>query len=376
MHNKEDQIMGKASSNADLHAAKKSKQDDFYTQLSDVEKELKFHKKSVRNKTIICNCDDPRVSNFFHYFSYNFEQLKLKKLISVCYKNNQTDLFSQNNNEKAVFLEYTGDKNGDNIPNLEEIDVLPLKGDGDFRSKESINLLKKSDIVITNPPFSLFREFLDQTINHNKKFLILGNVNAISYKEVFKLIMENKVWLGASIHSGDREFGVPRDLETRSKSLRIDENGNKFIRVPGIRWFTNLDYKQRYEDLILYKKYTPEEYPKYDNYDAINVNITKEIPMDYDGIMGVPITFLSKYNPDQFEILGLSQKVGYGLESTKFYDDYEETRQDGTKTGSSGKKTNGNAVLAGRPKKGNFYTKGNDVVHSLYGRIFIRNKRL
>lgn len=368
--------MGKASSNADLHAAKKSKQDDFYTQLSDVEKELKFHKKSVRNKTIICNCDDPRVSNFFHYFSYNFEQLKLKKLISVCYKNNQINLFSQNKNEKAVFLEYTGDKNGDNIPNLEEIDVLPLKGDGDFRGEESINLLKKSDIVITNPPFSLFREFLDQTINHNKKFLILGNVNAISYKEVFKLIMENKVWLGASIHSGDREFGVPRDLETRSNSLRIDENGNKFIRVPGIRWFTNLDYKQRHEDLILYKKYTPEEYPKYDNYDAINVNITKEIPMDYDGIMGVPITFLSKYNPDQFEILGLSQKVGYGLESIKFYDDYEETRQDGTKTGSSGKKTNGNAVLAGRPKKGNFYIKGSDVVHSLYGRIFIRNKRL
>ena len=368
--------MGKASTNADLHAAKKSKQDDFYTQLPDVEKELKFHKKNVRNKTVICNCDDPRVSNFFHYFSYNFEQLKLKKLISVCYKNNQTDLFSQNKNEKAVFLEYTGDKNGDNIPNLEEIDVLPLKGDGDFRSEESINLLKKSDIVITNPPFSLFREFLDQTINYNKKFLILGNVNAISYKEVFKLIMENKVWLGASIHSGDREFGVPRDLETRSKSLRVDENGNKFIRVPGIRWFTNLDYKQRHEDLILYKKYTPEEYPKYDNYDAINVNITKEIPMDYDGIIGVPITFLSKYNPDQFEILGLSQKVGYGLKSTKFYDDYEEKRQDGTKTGSSGKKTNGNAVLVGRPKKGNFYTRGNDVVHSLYGRIFIRNKRL
>ncbi len=360
----------------DLHNAKKSKQDDFYTQLTDIEKELKYHKESLKNKTIICNCDDPRVSNFFHYFSFNFESLQLKKLISVCYKNQSKDLFTREDKDKAIYLIYEGDKNNDNIPNEDEIDVLNLNGDGDFRSQESIELLKQADIVITNPPFSLFREFIAQIMHYEKKFLIIGSVNAINYKEVFKLIMDNKVWLGASIHSGDREFGVPKDLVTRSKSLRIDEEGNKFISVPGIRWFTNLEYAQKYEDLILYKKYNPEEYPKYDNYDAINVNVTKEIPMDYSGIMGVPITFLSKYNPDQFEILGLSQKVGYGLESTKFYDEYEETRQDGTKTGSSGKKTNGNPVMKGKPKKGNYYVKGEDIVHSLYGRIFIRNKRL
>ena len=195
-------------------------------------------------------------------------------------------------------------------------------------------------------------------------------------KQINELIQDNKIWLGASIHSGDREFGIPEDLVTRSKSLRIDEEGNKFIRIPGIRWFTNLEFKKRYEDLVLYKKYNPNDYLKYDNYDAINVNYTKDIPCDYKGIMGVPITFLSKYNPDQFEILGLSQKVGFGLKSNKFYDDFEETRKDGTKTGSSGKKTNGNPVMKGVPKKGNFYVKGNEIVHSLYGRIFIKNKRL
>jgi hypothetical protein len=244
------------------------------------------------------------VSNFFHFFSYNFEYFGLKKLITTCYKNQNTELFSQNDSEKAIYLEYSGDKNGNKIPDIEEIGIKYFSGDGDFRSKESIELLKKADIVVTNPPFSLFREYVEQLFKYDKKFLIIGNVNAITYKEIFKLIKENKLWLGASIHSGDREFGVPDDYPITAAGYRIDNSGKKFIRVKGVRWFTNLDYKERHEDLILYKKYTPEEYPKYDNYDAINVDKTKDIPADYSGIMGVPITFLDKYNPQQFEILG------------------------------------------------------------------------
>ena len=203
---------------------------------------------------------------------------------------------------------YEGDKNGDHIPNAEEIGVKPLKGDGDFRSKECIELLKEADIVVTNPPFSLFREYVEQLMEYDKKFLIIGNVNAISYKEIFPLIMimNNRIWLGASIHSGDRKFWVPNDYELNATGCGIDETGRKFIRVKGVRWFTNLDYKERHEDIILYKHYTPEEYPRYVNYDAININKTEEIPMDYDGAMGVPITFLDKYNPEQFEILGKS----------------------------------------------------------------------
>lgn len=210
------------------------------------------------------------VSHFFHYFSYNFEKLGLKKLITTCYKNQQTDLFSQHTSEQAIYLEYEGDKNGNKIPDIEEIGIKHLKSDGDFRSDECIELLKQADIVVTNPPFSLFREYVAQLIEYDKKFLIIGNMNAITYKETFKLIKTNQLWLGASIHSGDREFGVPEDYPLNAASSRIDENGNKFIRVKDVRWFTNLDYKKRHEDLILYKQYNPEEYPKYDNYDAIN----------------------------------------------------------------------------------------------------------
>jgi hypothetical protein len=297
--------MAKSSSNRNLHSAKTSKKDEFYTQLSDIERELRHYKDHFRGKVVLCNCDDPRVSNFFHYFSYNFEQLGLKKLIATCYKNQNSDLFSDHKSEEAVYLVYTGDKNGDNIPNLEEIGIKKLKGDGDFRSKESIELLKECDIVVTNPPFSLFREFVEQIMEYDKKFLIIGNLNAITYKELFKLIQENKLWLGYSIHSGDREFMVPSDYPLNAASSRIDEKGNKYIRVKGVRWFTNLDYTERHEDLILYKNYKGNEidYPKYDNYDAINVDKTKEIPFDYDGVIGVPITFLDKFNPSQFELV-------------------------------------------------------------------------
>lgn len=289
--------------NENLQAARKAKKDEFYTQLTDIESELKHYKEHFQGKTVLCNCDDPRVSNFFHYFSYNFERLGLKKLITTCYKNQNRDLFSQNDSEQAIYLEYYGDKDGDRVPNPEEIGVKRLKGDGDFRSAECIELLKQADIVVTNPPFSLFREYVAQLMEYKKKFLIIGNVNAITYKETFKLIKENQLWMGASIHSGDREFGIPDDYPLNAASCRIDENGKKYIRVKGVRWFTNLDYPERHENLILYKNYNPDEYPKYDNYDAINVDKTADIPMDYDGAMGVPITFLDKYNPEQFEII-------------------------------------------------------------------------
>ena len=230
--------------NKNLNQAKNAKKDEFYTQLVDIENELKHYKAHFKGKTVLCNCDDPRVSNFFHYFSYNFEQLGLKKLITTCYKNQNRDLFSQNDAEQAIWLEYFGDRNGNRVPDPEEIGIHYFKGDGDFRSQECIELLKEADIVVTNPPFSLFREFLEVLIKYEKSFLIIGNVNAVSYKETFQLIKANKLWLGASIHSGDREFGVPKDYPLNAAGCREDDCGNKFIRVKGVRWFTNMDYKE------------------------------------------------------------------------------------------------------------------------------------
>ncbi len=294
--------------NKNLHGAKRAKQDDFYTQLADIENELKHYKKRFTGKTVYCNCDDPRVSNFFHYFSFNFTHLGLKKLISACYRNAQPDMFSQHDTGRAIWLEYEGIP-GQPVPTPQDIGIRAFEGDGDFRSAESIALLKQADIVVTNPPFSLFREYVAQLIEYKKKFLIIGNMNATTYKEIFPLIKDNKVWLGPSITSGDREFGVPDHYPLIAASSRIDESGKKFIRVKGVRWFTNLDHKKRHEKLILYRKYTPEDYPTYDNYDAINVDKTQDIPADYDGVMGVPITFLDKYNPDQFEIVGMDRPL-------------------------------------------------------------------
>lgn len=294
--------------NKNLNAAKAAKKDEFYTQLEDINQELRHYREHFRGKTVLCNCDDPRISNFFTYFAYNFEFLGLKKLITTCYKNQDVDLFSQDSSEKAVYLVYEGDKNGDNIPTADEIGVHPLVGDGDFRSKECIELLKEADIIVTNPPFSLFREYVAQLIEYNKKFIIIGNVSSVSCKEIFPLIQKNQIWIGASIHSGDRKFWVPNDYELNAAGCGIDETGRKYIRVKGVRWFTNLDYPKRYEDIPLYKSYTADEYPKYDNYDAIHVKKTEEIPYDYGGMMGVPITFLDKYNPNQFEILGITDR--------------------------------------------------------------------
>ena len=289
--------------NETLKSAKKNKNDEFYTQLCDIEKELSHYKEHFKGKTVLCNCDDPRVSNFFRFFALKFNEWGLKRLITTCYKNQDVDLFSQNTSEKAVWLDYYGNPNDETCTDFSTVEVKHLKGDGDFRSKECIELLKQSDIVVTNPPFSLFREYVELLLSYDKKILIIGNVNALSYKEIFPYIKNNQLWLGASIHSGDREFGVPDSYPLTAASSRVDAEGNKYIRVKGVRWFTNLDFKERHEDLILYKNYTPEEYPKYDNYDAINVDKTSDIPLDYEDKMGVPITFLDKYNPEQFEII-------------------------------------------------------------------------
>lgn len=291
--------MAKKAANLNLRKASTAKKDEFYTQLSDIENELKHYKKHFKGKVVYCNCDDPRVSNFFHYFSHNFEKLGLKKLITTCYKSQSMDLFSENKSEEAIYLEYTGDKNGNNVPDPDEIGIKKLKSDGDFRSIESIALLKQADIVVTNPPFSLFREYVAQLIEHDKKFIIVGHQNAISYKEIFKLIKEDKMWLGYGFKGGAAHF-INKHYEDYATAGNHQEG---MIRVSGVTWFTNLDISKRHEDLILYKTYNPKEYPKFDHFDAINVDKTNDIPMDYKGNIGVPITFLNKYSPEQFEII-------------------------------------------------------------------------
>lgn len=285
--------------NSQLNSAKNAKKDEFYTQLSDIENELKHYKKHFQGKTVLCNCDDPRVSNFFHYFAYNFEHLGLKRLITTCYKNQERDLFSQNDSERAIWLEYFGDKNGNRVPDAEEIGIHYFNGDGDFRSAECIELLKQADIVVTNPPFSLFREYVAQLVEYGKKFVVVGHQNAIKYKEIFPLIVQNKLWLGYGFKGGAAHF-----FSKYQDNATAGDHREGMIRVSGVVWFTNLDLPKRHERLVLYKKYSEEEYPHYDNYDAIEVGKTELIPEDFDGVMGVPITFLNKYNPEQFEIVG------------------------------------------------------------------------
>lgn len=314
--------MAAKSKNNNLQEAKSNKKDEFYTQLSDIERELKYYKQHFKNKVVYCNCDDPRVSNFFHYFSYNFEKLGLKKLITTCYKNQSMDLFSQNDSEQAIYLEYTGDKNGNFVPDPNEIGIKHLKSDGDFRSKESISLLTQADIVVTNPPFSLFREYVAQLIEHDKKFVIVGHQNALTYKEIFPLIKANKLWLGYGFKGGAGHF-INEHYEDYATATDRKEG---MIRVSGVVWYTNLDISKRHEDIILYKEYTPEEYPKYDNYEAIEVSKTNEIPKDYKGIMGVPITFMNKYNPEQFEIIGATESEGKGF-SNGLWDEKSKVAQ-------------------------------------------------
>ncbi len=289
--------------NFNLHAANRAKKDEFYTQLIDIENELKHYKNHFKGKTVFCNCDDPESSNFWRFFNLNFENYGLKRLLATHFEDTK----------QSYMLEMWRDENGTHS------DIRTLRQNGDFRSPECIELLKQSDIVVTNPPFSLFREYVAQLIAYNKQFVIIGNINALTYKEVFPLIKENKMWIGASIHSGDREFRVPDTYPITASGFRIEEDGTKFIRVKGVRWFTNLDFNERHEDLILYKRYTPEEYPSYDNYNAINVDKTADIPCDYYGVLGVPITFMDKYNPDQFEIVGITDRQdSYGFRTHKY----------------------------------------------------------
>ena len=306
--------------NKQLTGAKKAKKDEFYTQLADIEAELKHYREHFKDKTVLCNCDDPRMSKFFYYFVLNFHLLGLKKLITTCYKNQNPSLFSESTSEQAVYLVYEGEDIG--IPPNPSIAglVRPLLGDGDFRSAECIAFLEEADIVVTNPPFSLFREYVAQLIKYDKKFIIIGNINAVTYKEIFPLIQRDQVWLGPSIHSGDREFEIPSSYPLEAAGSRTDNEGRRYIRVKGVRWFTNLDFPQRHEELTLYKKYSPEGYPHYDNYDAINVDKVADIPRNYDGVMGVPITYLDKHNPDQFEILGITESNGRGF-STGLWDE-------------------------------------------------------
>jgi len=314
-----------------LNLAKNAKNDEFYTQLTDIEKEMRYYREHFRGKTIFCNCDDPYESNFFKYFVLQFNSLGLKKLIATCYAgspiaNRQLSLFDNESTENKTTrnphkIEISEvPKKPEGGYNLADVALLlknrknvltRLKGDGDFRSQECIELIKQADIVVTNPPFSLFREYVAQLEEYGKDFLIIGNVNAITYKEIFRLIQKNKIWLGESIYNGDRKFVVPDYYPLDAAGCGIDENGQRFIRVKGVRWYTNIQTRtsKRLEELILYKTYNEAEYPKYDNYDAIEVAKVAEIPQDYDGVMGVPVTFLDKYNPKQFEILGSNRGV-------------------------------------------------------------------
>lgn len=355
-----------AKKERNLNAAAKAKKDEFYTQLTDIEKEMRHYRKHFKGKTVFCNCDDPFESNFFKYFVLNFNRLGLKKLIATCYfsspiagqqlqyhcdENGQMSFFFGDETEitdgakrpyKAIVTQVydkTGDGGVDMVDVAElfvsgENQLTELEGDGDFRSAECLALLDESDIVVTNPPFSLFREFVNVLIQREKHFIILGNVNAITYKEFFPLIRDNKVWIGASIHSGDRKFYVPDDYPLNASGCGMDEDGRRFIRVKGVRWYTNLDIRQRHEEMILVKHYNPEEYPRYENFDAINVDKTSNIPCDFDGVMGVPITFMDKYSPDQFEIIGLGiANLGLGIGVKPYKPEHKSYRKEVQKRG-------------------------------------------
>jgi len=337
--------MEKKILNKNLHKASQAKKDEFYTQLVDIENELKHYKDQFRDKVVFCNCDDPYESNFFKYFANNFNHFGLKKLIATSYVpspivGTQLPLFEieglkpDGKQPFKIEINAVPDTNDDGAIDLSDVRYLlkndknaaaPLSGNGDFRGEESVELLKQADIVVTNPPFSLFREYIAQLVEYSKKFLILGDQNAVTYKETFGFIKENKLWHGYD-NGGTKWFQVPNDYDIETESRIKIENGTKFFSMGRIVWYTNLDTAKRHEKIVLYKKYTPEEFPKYDNYNVINVDKVADIPMDYEGIMGVPITFVDKYSPAQFEILGIANSarwIGYEcftlIEGRKMY---------------------------------------------------------
>lgn len=360
--------------NTSMNAAAKAKNDEFYTLLTDIEKEMRHYRKHFKGKTVFCNCDDPFESNFFKYFVLNFNKLKLKKLIATCYAGSpiagkQFSLFDSEESEEKQTKPYKAvvttvhDVNEDGGIDMFDVaelfrngenELKALEGDGDFRSPECLELLDEADIVVTNPPFSLFREYVRTLVEHNKKFIIIGNSNAVTYKEIFPLIMNNEMWFGVTrTGTGSMWFQVPDSFP--EKSGQKVENGIRYQTIGNSAWFTNLDVKKRHEEIILVKRYSPEAYPKYDNYNAIEVSKIVDIPYDYDGLMGVPITFLGKYNPDQFEILGLTDRDNpYGL-TTKIY-----TKADG------GNYSDCNRRAAIRQPDG--------TLKSTYARLLIRNR--
>ena len=346
-----------------LALAKKNKKDEFYTQLTDIEKELNHYKEHFKNKVVFCNCDDPKESNFFKYFALNFKYLQLKRLVATHY----------NEGEKSYKLEIVEDINKDGKINLDDAITTPLKGNGDFRSDECIKILEESDIVVTNPPFSLFREYIAQLIEYNKKFVIVGHQNAISYKEIFQLIKENKIWLGYGFKGGAGHF-INKFYEDYASASDRKEG---MIRVSGVHWFTNLEIKKRQEDIILYKKYNEENYPKYDNFDAINIDVTKEIPMDYKGYMGVPITFMDKYNPEQFEIIALGIVGSIDFTCNK---KMEIINKQGELTGKYTFNAKGTLYKKYNPKIDKTPSfkdcKTGELYKSIYARIIIKNKRI
>lgn len=305
-----------SAANSNLAAAKRAQKDEFYTQLPDIERELKHYRKHFKGKVVYLNCDDPRESQFFHYFSYNFEKLGLKKLIAAGYKSQDADLFSTNSSEKAIYLEYTGDTDGNRIPDPNEIEVKHFEGDGGFKTEESIELLKQADIVVTNPPFSLFREYVAQLIEYDKKFVIIGPKGAVTYKETFPLLMENKMWIGYGFQAGNAYFKTSHPTDY-AKGVFNEETG--LVKFRNVTWFTNLDITKRHEELPLFKPYDPNLCPPYDNYNAIEVSKVADIPADYDGVMGVPITFMDVYSPSQFEIVGITDRGNqFGLKTREY----------------------------------------------------------
>lgn len=390
----------------DLSKAKNGKNDEFYTQYNDIEKEmsayLEFNPKAFSGKTILLPCDDPEWSNFTKFFAQNFERFGLKKLISTSfapdsklYKNYQPTLFETNapqfDEKKSIvngkIFTLNHDKSGDGKIDVNDLEWSYLKGDGDFRSQEIKNLRDEADIIITNPPFSLFREFLAWIVEGNKQFMIIGNINIITYKEVFPLIKENKVWLGTGMGRWISGFLVPDSYELYGTEAGIDKSGNRIIATNNCLWLTNIDHGKRHqplnlmttEDNLRYNKKLKgiASYRKYDNYDAIEVPYTDAIPSDYDGVMGVPITFLDKYNPDQFYILGATQRGCHDeVPDIVKYDEYWEVKQNGLKTGSSGGKTNENANLLGNDGKKNYFiNQEGRIIQSAYQRIFIKHKK-
>ena len=385
-----------------LHAAKDAKNDEFYTRYEDIQEELNHYEKNFHGKTVLCNCDDPFESNFCKFFLRNFNYLGLKRLICTSYTTSPVvgtqmtiwDLLGepvQRGNGYVMDISEVPMANGrgvsdddiDKLLHSKKRGVKKLTGNGDFQSEECIEYLKQADIVVTNPPFSQFREYVSLLVKYNKEFLIIGNMNAITYKEVFKLIKENKLWLGCRSLNKDMYFDVP---EERRKWLKENKkegsaykiiNGNVMGRLASACWFTNMDTIKRHEKMILYRRYNEEDYPKYDNYNAINIDKVTDIPIDFDGVMGVPITFLDKYNPEQFEIIGMTQRGCHdeSLELKK-YDDYWEVKPNGERTGSSGSKTNGNPNLAQNDGKHNYFINAEGhIVQSCYQRILIKQRK-